>query len=421
LRQIVVNLVGNAIKFTASGEVILNVEIASGSVPRWEDPSQDLVMLSFSVKDTGIGIPAGKLQTIFEPFSQADNSTTRRHGGTGLGLTISARLVQMMNGGIHVESLEGSGSTFTFTAVFEKQSVPERPVAVDLWPQRTKALKVLVVDDNATNRRILEELLNDWHMRSTCVESGAEALAAASMARSVDDPFDLALLDLFMPEMDGFELARKMNAECGPQVPSIILLTSAIRPGDSALIRDLGIRARLLKPFKQSELFDTILGIIATLPRSGKQQDGESPVPSNAAYRILLAEDNPINQKLAVHLLRKRGHTVTVVDNGNDAVKAVMHDRFDAVLMDVQMPGMDGITATETIRRMEAGLASRTKIIAMTAHAMKGDRERCLEAGMDGYISKPIQSTELFRILDEVTGLTAEAHRKKTEIAEKPC
>ena len=393
LRQIVVNLVGNAIKFTDRGEVLLNVEV--------EKESADPGTLHFSVKDTGIGISGEKLKTIFEPFSQADTSTTRRFGGTGLGLTISSRLVKMMDGRISVESVEGQGSAFHFTAAFDLQAAEPAETLTSALPERLNNLRVLVVDDNATNRRILEEVLNHWYMRPSCFETGREALSAVALAKSLDDPYRLALLDLFMPEMDGFQLASKLNDVTDHKTMPVVLLTSAMRPGDAAMCDELRIQARLLKPFKQSELFDAILTVVGPI---------DLPVPAASdlpaaqpllSRRILLAEDNPINQRLAIFLLQKRGYSVTIVDNGADAVAAVARYSFDAVLMDVQMPGLDGLEATAAIRNHEKSSGRpRTRIIAMTAHAMKGDRERCLDAGMDDYLSKPIQAARLYEILE---------------------
>jgi CheY-like chemotaxis protein len=400
LRQIVVNLVGNAIKFTNHGEIVMNVEVDS--------IQEGSCALHFSVRDTGIGIPAGKQRTIFEPFSQADGSTTRKFGGTGLGLTICCRLVEMMNGKIRVQSTEGYGSTFHFTAKLETLPVTEAEKPAADRSIRFTNVRVLVVDDNATNRRILEEVLNQWQMRPTCVESGRAAISAANLARSLDDPYRLALLDLFMPEMDGIELARRLREIGDARTMPIVLLTSAMRSGDTALAAEIGVQSRLLKPFKQSELFAVIADAIGRVPSRVTPESGEADSSASGTGRILLAEDNPVNQKLTAFLLQRKGYVVTIVDNGADAVQMVSRHRYDAVLMDVQMPGMDGLEATAAIRRSEAGTSRRIRIIAMTAYAMKGDRERCLEAGMDGYLSKPVQAKQLYQVIEElVTPQTA--------------
>jgi signal transduction histidine kinase/DNA-binding response OmpR family regulator len=394
LRQIVVNLVGNAIKFTNHGEIVMNVEV--------ESIEEGACALHFSVRDTGIGIPADKQQTIFEPFSQADDSTTRKFGGTGLGLTICSRLVEMMNGEIRVQSTVGHGSTFHFTA--ELDTLPPADIGKPISDGSIQFanVRVLVVDDNATNRRILEEVLNHWQMRPTCVDSGRKAISAINLARSLGDPYRLALLDLFMPEMDGIELARRLREIAASRTMPIVLLTSAMRAGDTAVAATVGIQARLLKPFKQSELFKVIADTIGRVPAKVGGEPGKSQPDAAIIGRILLAEDNPVNQKLTAFLLQRKGYVVTIVDNGADAVRMVSRHRYDAVLMDVQMPGMDGLEATAAIRSSEAVSSSHTRIIAMTAYAMKGDRERCLEAGMDGYLSKPIQAKQLYQLLDEV-------------------
>jgi signal transduction histidine kinase/DNA-binding response OmpR family regulator len=392
LRQIIVNLVGNAIKFTEKGEVLLDVGL--------ESHEGDEVTLKFSVKDTGIGIPEDKLESIFEAFEQADTSMTRRFGGTGLGLAISSRLVELMGGHIAVESVVDQGSTFSFLARF--QQVADAPRARSMPPASISGTKVLIVDDNATNRRILEEMLRNWEMKPTCAPSARIALGHIREAQKQDDPFGLILTDVNMPDMDGFMLAEavKNDPELGSTV--IMMLTSGDRPGDVARCEELGAAAYLMKPIKQSELFDAIvaaMGIIAPEhddPAKGRELDR---IPH---LNILLAEDSLANQKLAVGVLEKWGHSVSVANNGREAVAKVLAEDFDVVLMDVQMPEMDGHQATQAIREAEAKTGKHTIIVAMTAHAMKGDKERCLEAGMDSYISKPVRAPILHQTLKEI-------------------
>jgi PAS domain S-box-containing protein len=401
LRQIIVNLVGNAIKFTERGEVMVQVKM--------ESETEDEVALHFAVTDTGIGIPREKHQGIFEAFMQSDTSTSRKYGGTGLGLAITARLVEMMGGRIGVESEVGRGSTFHFTSrfalpkgrKFEKKLIPADPLILRDKP-------VLVVDDNATNRRILEEMLCNWHMKPALADSGWTALACMEKARDAGNGYPLVIIDAQMPDMDGFTLAERIKQEPGLAGATIMMLTSAGQRGDAARCRELGISAYLTKPVRQSELLDAIL---AVLPSPAKGQDRSSLVTrhslreSRRRLRILLVEDNAVNQKLAVRLLVKHGHTVEVAANGHEALAALERasfDGFDLVLMDVQLPEMDGFQATAAIREKEKAMGKHLPIVAMTAHAMKGDRERCLEAGMDGYVSKPLQASELFEAIEGV-------------------
>ena len=392
LRQIVVNLVGNAIKFTDSGEVVVRIEK--------ESEIQDEITLHFSISDTGVGIPARKLQMIFEAFSQADGSTTRKYGGTGLGLAISTQLVEMMGGRIWVESKVGKGSTFHFTvrlSIHDNQQVCMEPVNLG-------DLHVLVVDDNSTNRRILKEMLTGWQMRPTVVESGQAALVTMERAREAGDPFTLALLDMHMPEMDGFTLAKRIKQTPELAHTTLIMLSSAGQYGDAACSLELGISLYLLKPIKQSELLS---GIISVLSKPAATEDqpfaaASQPAEGVRSLNILLVEDNRINQHFAVRTLEKRGHKVVVADNGKNALAALEKQEFDIVLMDVQMPEMDGLHATAAIRENEKTTGKHIPIIAMTAHAMKGDKERCLEAGMDGYVSKPIQADELCEAVESL-------------------
>jgi signal transduction histidine kinase/CheY-like chemotaxis protein len=405
LRQIVVNLIGNAIKFTERGEVILHVarwrgEVAADGPPPPHDPTcpaPDDVVLHFSVRDTGIGIAPEHQAKLFRAFSQADTSTTRKYGGTGLGLAISARLVALMGGRIWLESEAGRGSTFHFTARFGSGSGPAARRAAT----RVLGLPVLVVDDNATNRLILEEMLTNWGLRPTVVAGGEAALAALEQARDARQPFAVVLLDALMPGMDGFALAERIGRDPGLTGPTLMMLSSADRREDAARCRELGVAAYLTKPVRQSTLLDSIMTVL------GPTATTEAPAPDRAVWgrsprrlRVLLAEDNPVNQKLAVRLLEKRGHHVAVVGTGRAALDALDRERFDAVLMDVQMPEMDGFETTAAIRDREKTTGGRLPVIAMTAHAMKGDRENCLKAGMDGYVSKPLRPEDLFAALE---------------------
>jgi PAS domain S-box-containing protein len=385
LRQIVINLVGNAIKFTDKGEVMLHVEQQS--------QTESALDLHFFVSDTGIGIPAEKQQTIFEAFEQVDSSTTRKYGGTGLGLSISAALVKLMGGTMWVESKVKQGSRFHFTVVLE---LKETESAAHLQPsEKLVNLPILVIDDNASNRRILKEILTNWNMKPTLANSGAEALAV--LAKSGAAAFALVLLDVHMPDMDGFAVAERIRNSPAHQGIKIILLTSAGRPGDVARSRELGLTAYLTKPIKQSELFDAIVTAVAEHPRKREQCESTatSIQPSGSSLRVLLAEDNPVNQTLATRILEKLGHKVQVASNGKEAVERAQAGELDLVLMDVQMPEMDGLEATAAIRAAEAGTGKHVPIVAMTAHAMKGDKERCLSSGMDGYLSKPIRVDDL--------------------------
>ncbi len=394
LRQIILNLAGNAIKFTPQGEVVLRVET--------ESESGDEALLHFSVTDTGIGIPLDKQRTIFEAFTQADSSTTRRFGGTGLGLAITSRLVNIMDGRIWVESEPGRGSTFHFTVRFSLPKIAlRRPEPVDL--KMLQGLSALVVDDNRTTRRVLEEALKGWHMKPVLADGARQALEVLETAKAQATTFPLALVDAHMPEMDGFALAKRIKED--PQFAStiVIMLTSAGLRGDAARCKELSIHAYLPKPIKQSELLECIKQSLGWQD----QTEGRAPFVTTHSLRegrsglqILLAEDNAVNQKLAVRLLERRGHAVVVASTGNAALEALARQPFDLVLMDVQMPEMDGLEATVLIRESEKETGKHVPIIAMTANAMVGDRERCLAAGMDGYVSKPIQIKELFEVIE---------------------
>jgi PAS domain S-box-containing protein len=413
IRQVLVNLVGNSLKFTEQGEVVIEVERTrkpSNGAASEKDAS---ITLHFSIKDTGIGIPADKLNLIFDPFTQADGSTTRKYGGTGLGLTISRRLIELMGGHVWVESEVDQGSTFHFTIVLGVQANPSAQSAL-FAPESLQGLPVLVVDDNATNRRIFKEMLRHWRMDSVMAASGEAAIEALAQAATAGSPFQLVLLDAMMPGMDGFSVAAIIKETPSLNCAKVLMLSSADRPGDAATCRGLGIERYLLKPVKQSDLLDAIVTALTLTPiRVAKSRvvrvlPSVAPSPTMRSLRVLLAEDNAVNQKLAVRVLEKQGHTVVVANNGSEALSLLEGDRFDAVLMDVQMPIMGGFEATAAIRAREASGAGyslhggRLPIIAMTAHAMKGDRERCLEAGMDGYVSKPIQPKELFAAIAEL-------------------
>ncbi|HEV2379156.1 MAG TPA: response regulator [Terriglobia bacterium] len=410
--QILINLVSNAIKFTESGEVVVNVDT--------ETVTEDQVRLHFSVRDTGVGIPQDKQKLIFEAFAQADSSTTRRFGGTGLGLAISVRLATMMAGRVWVESESSKGSTFHFIVTVRRSQGVDRPRVL---PARENLgnISVLVVDDNATNRRILKEMLSNWGMVPTLAGSGAEALALLAQASEAGKPFPLVLTDSDMPFMDGFGFAERIQNQPSAGA-TIMMLSSGGQRGDAARCRELGVAAYLTKPISQSELLDAIM---TTLGNRTLELDRPTLITrhslreSRRSLRILLAEDNAVNQKLAVRILEKRGHQVEVAANGREAL-ALLEKRslpgFDLVLMDVQMPEMDGFEATAEIREREKSAKSHVPIVAMTAHAMTGDRERCLAAGMDGYVAKPIQHKELFETIEGLAGGTPLEARGTIEI-----
>jgi len=353
---------------------------------------------------------------IFDAFEQADRSMTRKHGGTGLGLAICSRLVDMMDGRIWLESEIDRGSTFHFTARLElAQGEAARVVPVE--PTMVRGTRVLVVDVNATNRLILEEILGNWGMEPTIVPGARDALQALRSAFQSGRPYELVLTDANMPEMDGFALAELIKQDAKLDSTIVMMLTSGDRSGDIRRCEEIGIAAHLLKPVKQSELFDAIvmaLGI--TVPEdtvSGKP--GEQQPVLLAPLRVLVAEDSLVNQKLAIALLEKHGHTAIVANNGKEAIEAWASQDIDVVLMDVQMPEMDGFEATHLIRAKEHQTGSHVPIIALTAHAMKGDRERCLEAGMDDYVSKPIHANELFSTIEAVLNSSVEAQSCRQE------
>lgn len=402
LCQIIVNLVGNAIKFTECGEVAVGVSVVS--------QTDDCAHLHFAIRDTGPGIPPEKQAIIFEAFRQADSSMSRQYGGTGLGLAISSRLVELMKGRIWIESEEGKGSTFHFVTVFPLQKNIPVPPSAEL--ASLYDLRVLVVDDNATNRLILTEMLKNWHMRPTAVDSGKAALTEIDRVTKSGIPFQLALLDGMMPQMDGFMLAERIRQTPGLTETPIIMLSSAGNSLGATRCRDLGIDHCLIKPVKQSDLLDSIVTVlrVATSDEPMPQAHLNGQPDHVTSLRVLLAEDGLVNQKVAVNLLEQRGHTVAVANNGQEALNAFKRESFDVIIMDVQMPIMDGFEATGLIRQHEKLAGTHIPIIAMTAHAMRGDRERCLEAGMDGYIPKPIRANDLYTAIEGITDRVRESH-----------
>lgn len=392
IKQLALNLVGNAIKFTPNGEVVLAVKA--------DEIDESKCDLLITVADTGIGIPKDRLTSIFAEFEQVDSSTTRHYGGTGLGLAIASRLTELMSGEIRVESEIGSGSTFSIRL----------PMRIDrleydsLKPHRElKDLKVLVTDDNATNRALLTAMLENWGVSPEVATSADEGLGLLKAASETDRPIQMVLSDVNMPEKDGFRMVEAMRDDPKLESTRVVLLSSSTRPGDAHLRRRLRVDAQLMKPIKSTELIRTLLRAAANVSSSNdataKEVDEPAPIPP---LNILLAEDNIVNQRLAVGLLHKNGHTVTIANNGAEAVEKYARGQFDAVLMDIQMPEMDGFEATHRIREMEQASGLHIPIVAMTAHAMKGDRERCLESGMDQYVSKPIRIQTLMDALREI-------------------
>jgi signal transduction histidine kinase/HPt (histidine-containing phosphotransfer) domain-containing protein len=410
LRQVLVNLVGNAIKFTSGGEVVVRV--------RPESRQGDEVLLHVAVCDTGIGIPQARREKLFQAFEQVDSSMSRKYGGTGLGLAISRRIVELMGGRIWFDSESGQGSTFHFTA---KIRVAEHDAPA--FPRENAGLRgarALVVEDNATCRSTLAEMLASWEMDVTALAGGAVALERLAMNGDAHAPFAVALIDADMPVVDGFELAREIKTRFADQVEhTVMLLTSGDRSGDIGRCEKLGLDAYLMKPINQSELFDTLAEVL----RCGVHDAAEATATAAAGaadlspLRVLLAEDSLYNQKLAVALLERKGHQVVVANNGAQAVELSRTQPFDLVLMDVQMPEMDGLEASRAIREREAGAglvphsAGRLPIVAMTAQALKGDREKCLEAGMDDYLTKPVRAAQLYETMAEVVTRAREAGR----------
>ena len=395
LRQILVNLVGNAIKFTHQGEIVIHASPL-------EETATDVV-IHFAVQDTGIGIPSERLAAVFDRFTQADGSTTRKYGGTGLGLTISKQLVEAMHGRIGVESSAGVGSTFWFDLRFEKRP-REKPLTapLTLGPVNLTQARILIVDDNQTNRMVLTKNVEALGSRVDAVASGAKALESLRNAQRAGDPYHVVLLDMQMPGMDGEQTARAIKSDPAAKEAKIIILTSMGQRGDASHFEALGCSGYLLKPVKQQMLFDAIVAVLGREEKRGAGLITRHTLSEQRklGLRLLLAEDNPINQKLAVVLLQKAGYSVDAVETGAQALEKVQANQYSAVLMDVQMPDMDGLEATHHIREWEEGTGQHIPIIAMTAHAMQGDRERCLQAGMDDYVTKPLEPKVLFGALD---------------------
>jgi len=400
LRQILTNLVGNAVKFTPAGEVVVHVTL--------EEEDEQRATLRFAVRDTGIGIPLDKVDSLFEAFAQGDASTTREYGGTGLGLTISRQLVTMMGGRMSVESEEGKGSTFWFTAVFSKQPAAARGRApADEVAASISGKRVLVVDDNETNRLVLSKQLESWQCRHDEAPDGAAALVKLQAAAAEGDPFDVAILDMQMPGMDGMALGKAIKADASLRHTLLVMMTSIGRRGEAAQFKEIGFSAYLTKPVKPSQLFDCLIAVV----NQDVMTPAEAPTPMVTRHslseerkrkvRLLLAEDNRTNQIVALKILEKLGYRADAVANGLKAVKALEMVPYDLVLMDVQMPEVDGFEATKRIRNPHSAVRNHAiPVVAMTAHAMKGDREKCIEAGMDDYVSKPVKPRELLEVIE---------------------
>jgi PAS domain S-box-containing protein len=392
LRQILINLIDNAIKFTKRGNVMLQVVETEAKYEQ----------LHFSVSDTGIGIPAAKQALILEAFAQADGSTTRTYGGTGLGLSIASQLVRKMGGRLWVQSTVGQGTTFHFTARLPARRTPA-PATRHSDPSQLKGLPVLVVDDNAANRRILGEMVAHWGMIPALVESGAAALDELVRAARAGRPFPLILIDGMMPGMDGFMLAEKIRDHPELSCAMVMMLPSLMRPGASKRCEELRVAGYFMKPVSQPEILETILmaigGTVATMPVI----EAAPIVRAGRTLRILLAEDNFVNRAVALAILEKKGHSLAHASNGIEAVEAAESEAFDLIFMDVQMPEIDGFEATRRIRIAEQGTDRHTPIVALTAHAMTGDRELCLAAGMDDYLSKPLKKEALYLLLEQIS------------------
>ena len=396
LRQILINLIANAIKFTSEGEIVIMV--------REESRSDKEVGLLFTISDTGIGIPKEKHQIIFSVFSQADGSMTRKYGGTGLGLAICSQLVSLMDGRIWVESEPKKGSKFSFTAKFGLSPIPvQKPDP--LLSQDFKNAPALLIEDNPTTQRLIRDILTHWRLSPTVTQSGEDALSLMEKAERGGQPFRVCIIDPYLPRMDSFILQDRMKQSPRLAKSSIILLASAFNQGDSVPWQKLGVPAFVIKPVRPSLLLAALQGVLGIVPSGSPHAEEKNKTaarvqPSGPRYRILIAEDNPVNQKVALFILEKRGHQVTGAKDGREALDALERNIFDVILMDVQMPRMDGFEATAIIRTREKEAGTHLPIIAMTAHALKGDRESCLEAGMDDYVSKPLQPEELLGTIE---------------------
>jgi signal transduction histidine kinase/CheY-like chemotaxis protein len=397
VRQILINLVGNALKFTDSGEIAIRVTLASETVSH--------VTLRFGVRDTGIGISMEQMDRLFNSFTQADASTTRKYGGTGLGLTISKRLAAMMGGSLHVDSTPGEGSEFWFTAAFEKQ--PKGKEQPTFNPEDIRGKYVLIVDDNATNRRIVRDLLKRWGCRCNEAPGGREALESLVAAVEDNTPYDMAIIDMQMPHMDGAMLGDRIKKTPAIAQTTMIMMTSIGDCGDAKRFRDIGFAAYLTKPVKPVQLFECLTTVEGMADRRKNQLSSPIVTPHSLAenkkqlFRILLAEDNLINQNVAFFLLKKLGYHVDIVNNGKEAVAALEKTNYHLVLMDCRMPELDGYGATVAIRSPGSKVINpQVPIIALTASAMKGDRDKCIAAGMDDYLTKPINALELVDMLD---------------------
>jgi two-component system, sensor histidine kinase and response regulator len=396
LRQILVNLIGNALKFTDRGEVQVRVGL--------ESEDSDGLHLAFSVRDTGVGIPPEKQNVIFGAFTQADSSTTRKYGGTGLGLAISVQLVSLMGGRLWIESKIGEGSNFQFTICAGRAKSALAPRSFD--QSRLVGEPVLIVDDNAANRRILEDSVRGWGMKPIAVERAMPALGVLLERRASGARLPLLVTDAHMPELDGFGLVEKIREHRGLDSLRIVMLTSAGQKGDATRCKELGVAGYLSKPFDRLELRDVLISVLEG--KRDAEEANQEPVTRHAvreqlrSLEILVAEDNVVNQRLITRLLEKRGHRSVVVKNGREAIDAIRGQAFDAVLMDCEMPELDGLEAASEIREQEKAGGVHIPIIALTAHAMRGDRERCIAAGMDGYISKPVKAEELFSTIEAV-------------------
>ncbi len=398
LRQILVNLVGNAIKFTERGEIVSSVRLVSSS--------DGQANLHFTISDTGIGIPIDKQSLVFEAFAQADGSVTRNYGGTGLGLAICARLAGLMGGRVWLDSELGKGSSFHFTIALEK---PERqhPVLTATHTSGLLEVPVLIVDDNAASRRILQDMVREWGMDPTVADSASSAIQSINDVSGTDSMYRLVIVDGRMPGTDGFELVEQIRRRFVSSAPLVMMLTSADQGSDVRRCRELGVRAYILKPIRKSELLAACLAVLGDTP---KESVSERAVPSQGGSnllpsRILLVEDNPVNQRVAARMLENQGHTVRIANDGGEALSILSQEEFELVFMDVQMPGIDGLKATQTIREREKLTGEHVPIVAMTAHAMRGDQERCIEAGMDGYLSKPVSGKAIAQAVQKFARL----------------